>query len=150
MTEHKEVGEIEISEDKDNWIIKVGNHFKIQRKRMETGSSLPLSQDEHAFCKLAQALSLPNKSNEEIVEEFKKEFYEGKFNYHNQEYGKDFLSPHKMFDWLHSHLTQREIKLPEKVKCKSCENCGIGEYICHCFAINETIDLCQQAIERSG
>jgi len=53
----------------------------------------------------------PNKSNEEIVKAFEKEFPEMSKNI-SGDYA--LYQSSEIITWLRSHLTQREIKLPEK------------------------------------
>ena len=99
------------------------------------------------------ALSLPNKSNEEIVEIFGHTFSYASFCGETKRDGE--RQRRRILDWLRFHLTQREIKLPEKKYCKKAwHETNSHTHDCNtCLAFlhhNTTIDLCQQAIERSG
>jgi len=92
MTEYKEVGEI--SEAMINYCQTAGITLKIYKDGKLY--ILPVG----FFQELASALFLPNKSNEEIVEEFEKKFY-SLYDYD----GTTYKPCHQeLLDWLRTNL----------------------------------------------
>ena len=136
MTEHKEVGEMkgkikyvlqtidysnmttgEIAEKIIDFLSKTSGVGEIVEDLKELcqlnhdciGSVKVQERLQELRDKYLSALSPPNKSNEEIVEEFEKEFPITEFE---RGFPRDQRTD--MIVWLRTQLTQREIKLPEK------------------------------------